>query len=78
MKDFVLLKLYLILHKYFFAFKQEEEEPLVKTWERFRGIAFGMEHGLRDWMLMHILPPSINKCLKFVKKEMYLDGGSIL
>jgi hypothetical protein len=36
------------------AFKQEEEEPLVKAWERFRGIAFGMEHGLRDWMLVHV------------------------
>jgi hypothetical protein len=35
------------------AFKQEEEEPLVKAWERFRGIAFGMEHDLRDWMLVH-------------------------
>jgi hypothetical protein len=36
------------------AFKQEEEERLVKAWERFRGIAFGMEHGLRDWMLVHV------------------------
>jgi hypothetical protein len=36
------------------TFKQEEEEPLVKAWERFRGIAFGMEHGLRDWMLVHV------------------------
>jgi hypothetical protein len=35
------------------AFEQEEEEPLVKSWERFRGIAFGMEHGLRDWMRVH-------------------------
>jgi hypothetical protein len=33
--------------------KQEEEEPLVKACERFRGIDFGIEHGLRDWMLMH-------------------------
>jgi hypothetical protein len=36
------------------AFKQEEEEPLVKAWERFRGISFGMEYGLRDWMLVHV------------------------
>ena len=36
------------------TFKQEDDVPLVKAWERFRGIAFGMEHGLRDWMLMHI------------------------
>ena len=33
-------------------FKQEEDEPLVKTWERFRSIGFGMAHGLRDWMLI--------------------------
>jgi hypothetical protein len=42
------------------AFKQEEDEPLVKAWERFRGIAFGMEHGLRDWMLVHVF---IKGCL---------------
>ena len=35
-------------------FKQKEDEPLVKTWEIFRSIGFGMAHGLRDWMLMHI------------------------
>ena len=42
------------LRQVLITFKQEEDEPLVKTWERFRGIAFGMEHGLRDWMLMHV------------------------
>ena len=42
------------LRQIIITFKQEEDEPLVKTWERFRGIAFGMEHGLRDWMLMHV------------------------
>jgi hypothetical protein len=36
------------------TFKQEEEEPLVKAWKRFRGFAFGMEHGLRDWLLVHV------------------------
>jgi hypothetical protein len=42
------------------AFKQEEEEPLVKAWERFRGIAFGTEHGRRDCMLVHVF---IKVCL---------------
>jgi hypothetical protein len=36
------------------AFKQDDEEPLVKAWEGFRGIPFGMEHGLRDLMLVHV------------------------
>ena len=42
------------LRQVLITFTQEKYEPLVKTWERFRGIAFGMEHGLRDWMLMHM------------------------
>ena len=37
----------------------------MKTWERFRGIAFGMEHGLRDWMLMHIFYRGLSENSKF-------------
>ena len=46
------------------TFKHEEDEPLVKTWERFRGTAFGMEHGLRDWMLMHIFYRGLSETSK--------------
>jgi hypothetical protein len=35
-----------------FSFKQQNDEWLVHAWERFRGIAYGREHGLRDWMIM--------------------------
>ena len=36
-----------------FSFKQTKGELLILAWERFRRIAYGTEHGLRDWMLMH-------------------------
>ena len=58
------------------TFKQEEDEPLVKTWERFRGIAFGMEHGLRDWMLMHVFYRGLSET-----SRVFLDnecGGSFM
>ena len=51
-------------------FKQEEDEPLVKTWERFRSIGFGMAHGLRDWMLMHIFYRGLSETSRvFLDKE---------
>jgi hypothetical protein len=37
-----------------FSFKQQNDEWLVHAWERFRGIAYGREHGLGDWMIMHV------------------------
>jgi len=46
------------------TFKQNKEETLVKTWERFRGIAYGMEHGIRDWMLMHIFYKGLSETSK--------------
>ena len=49
---------------------------MVKTWERFRGIAFGMEHGLRDWMLMHIFYRGLSET-----SRVFLDnecGGSFI
>ena len=52
------------LRQVLITFKQEEDEPLVKTWERFRGIAFGMEHGLRDWMLMHVFYRGLSETSK--------------
>jgi hypothetical protein len=36
-----------------FSYKQQSNEWLVDAWERFRVIAYGGEHGLRDWMIMH-------------------------
>ena len=33
-------------------FRQEKDEPLIRAWERYRGIAYATEHGLRDWMLI--------------------------
>ena len=36
-----------------FSFKQSNNELLIHAWERFRGLAYELEHGLRDWMLMH-------------------------
>ena len=42
----------------------------MKTWERFRGIAFGMEHGLRDWMLMHTFYMGLSETARvFLDKE---------
>ena len=51
------------------TFKQEDDEPLVKAWERFRGIAFGMEHVLRDWMLMHLFYRGL-----FENSRVFLDN----
>ena len=52
------------------TFKQKEDEPMVKAWERFRGIAYGMEHGMRDWMLMHIFYRGLSETSKlFLDKE---------
>jgi hypothetical protein len=36
-----------------FSFKQRNNELLIHAWEVFRGLAYELEHGLRDWMLMH-------------------------
>ena len=56
------------------TFKQEEDEPLVDAWERFRSIAFGLEHGLIDWMLMHIFYMGLSETSRvFLDKE--CDGS---
>jgi hypothetical protein len=36
-----------------FSFKQKSNELLIHAWERFCGLAYELDHGLRDWMLMH-------------------------
>jgi hypothetical protein len=36
-----------------YSFKQRINELLIHVWERFRGLAYEQEHGLRDWMIMH-------------------------
>jgi hypothetical protein len=37
-----------------FEFKQRSNEILIHAWERFRGLGYELEHGLRDWMLKQI------------------------
>lgn len=49
----VLLEKLSKLRETIFSFKQTNGELLIVAWERFRRIAYGTEHGLRDWMLMH-------------------------
>jgi hypothetical protein len=36
-----------------FAFKQRDYEKLIHAWERFRGITPELNHGLRDWLIIH-------------------------
>jgi hypothetical protein len=37
-----------------FAFKQRDDEKFTHAWERFRGFTYEMDHGLRDWMIIHV------------------------
>ena len=51
-------------------FQQEKDEPLIRAWERYRGITYGREHGLRDWMLVHIFYRGLTKSsMAFLDKE---------
>jgi hypothetical protein len=34
--------------KLIFAFKQQDDETLIHAWERFRGLAYELEHSLSD------------------------------
>jgi hypothetical protein len=36
-----------------FTFKQRDDEKLIHGWERFRGFTYELNHGLRDWMIIH-------------------------
>jgi hypothetical protein len=59
-----------------FLFKQQSDEWLVHTWERFRGIAYGQEHGLRDWMIIRAFYLGLS-----TKSKSYVDlksGKTIL
>jgi hypothetical protein len=51
-----------------FSFKQQNDEWLVHAWERFRGIAYGREHGLRDWMIMRTFYLGLS-----TKSKFYID-----
>jgi hypothetical protein len=36
-----------------FSFKQRYDEKFIHTWERFRGVTYKLNRGLRDWMIIH-------------------------
>ena len=42
-----------------FAFKQWDDEILTDAWERYRELIYGIEHGLRDWMIIHTFYSSL-------------------
>jgi hypothetical protein len=53
------------------SFKQINNELLIHPWERFRGIAFELVHGLRDWMLMYSF-----YCRLTMSSKSYVNGQS--
>jgi hypothetical protein len=53
------------------SFKQRNNELLIHAWERFRGLAYELEHGLRDWMLLHSF-----YCGLTMSSKSYVNGQS--
>jgi hypothetical protein len=54
-----------------FSFKQQSDEWLVHVRERFRGIAYGREHDLRDWMIIRTFYRGMS-----TKSKSYVDLNS--
>jgi hypothetical protein len=54
-----------------FSFKQRSNELLIHVWEMFRGLAYVLDHGLGDWMLMHSF-----YCGLTMSSKSYVNGQS--
>jgi hypothetical protein len=49
---------------------------MVSAWERFRGLAYGIESGFKDWMLIHLFYSGLeNTCKTYLDNQ---SGGSIM